>query len=75
MKKKAKRKIKALVIYWGFLGYVAAFIYTINHLPATKFLYYTLIAPWIIAILWGMWKVVEAMVDDWDAPTSSLGPG
>lgn len=70
-----KKKLKALAIYWAFLGYVAAFIYTINHLPATEFLYYALIAPWIIAVLWCIWLVVEAAVDNYDVPTRGHGPG
>ena len=70
-----KKKLKALVIYWSFIGYVAAMIYTINHLPATEFLYHVLIAPWVITILWAMWLVVEAMVDNCGAPTDGRGPG
>ncbi len=73
MKKKTKRKIKALVIYWSMIAYAGTMVYAGTHTPPIGWLIIALIAPWVIAVLWALWLVVEASVD---SPfTDGVGPG
>ncbi len=74
MKKKTKNKIKALVIYWSMLAYAGVIVYAAIHTPPIGWLIIGLIAPWIGAVLWGLWMCVKAAVDN-PYFTDGVGPG
>lgn len=73
MKKKTKRKIKALAIYWSMLAYASAIVYAATHTPPIGSLIVALLIPPVAVFLWVLWLCVEASVD---SPfTDGRGPG
>lgn len=72
IKKKTKIKIKAALITAGMFGGVFAFGYGITH----DFIYAKIMA-WLFMLVpaYGMYIVIEAMLDDDCSHTSYGGPG